>query len=121
MVVPERPKKGLQEFMNVMKGVDESVPLPVASSSKIAGVGSGSGVEGAVPGEKGWVADGEVKGKGKGKGKMVETVEDVQHAEEVVEEDDDAAWLRRRQNATLQAEGDAPMPVEDVSATRPSL
>ncbi|WVQ85516.1 multiple RNA-binding domain-containing protein 1 [Cryptococcus sp. DSM 104549] len=78
------PSKRLQEFMDVMKGVD-STATKAESSAAVT----------AVPGEEGWVADGmkkEEKKSKKGKEKEEEHV--------VVEEvDDDAAWLRRRQTA----------------------
>jgi multiple RNA-binding domain-containing protein 1 len=82
------PSKRLQEFMDVMKGQEGVVP-------------GGSG--GAVPGEEGWVADGlkgkdtaKVKESKKGKEKSVEPEQ-----EDVQEEDDDAAWLKRRQTTAL--------------------
>ncbi|KAK4688469.1 multiple RNA-binding domain-containing protein 1, partial [Tremellales sp. Uapishka_1] len=81
------PSKRLQEFMDVMKGVDPSAMLPESSAA------------GAVPGEAGWVADG-LKEKEKGrKGKEKETVADAVREVEVDEGDDDAAWLRKRQKA----------------------
>lgn len=90
------PSKQLQEFMDVMKGQEGAVP-------------GGSGA--AVPGDQSWVADGLKKEKKekskKGKEKAEEEVEDV------AEEDDDAAWLRKRQNAALAAEGSA-VPVAKV-------
>ncbi|ORY24677.1 hypothetical protein BCR39DRAFT_317288 [Naematelia encephala] len=82
------PSKQLQEFMSVMKGIDE----PVASSSKSA--------DAAVPGEEGWTVDGMRKEKDsskKGKGKA-----EVEVPAQVEEMDDDAAWLRRRQTAALE-------------------
>jgi len=109
--VEERPKKGLKEFMNVMKGVDES--LPVASTSKL---GETTGVNAAVPGEKGWVADGDVNGKGKGKGKLHAVENPQELVQDVADEDDDAAWLSRRQNAALESHEDAEVPaiIEEV-------
>lgn len=69
--------------MDVMKGV-EAGP-------------SGASHDAIVPGEKGWVGDGlkdnskkEKSKKGKGKAEEVLQVEDIA-------EDDDAAWLKRRQ------------------------
>jgi multiple RNA-binding domain-containing protein 1 len=90
---PSRSAKGLKEFMSVMKGVDES--LPVASSSKI---------EGTVPGEAGWVVDGMASKGNVKEGKAgAEIVKEVQR-EVIGEDDDDAAWLRRRQIVTLQSD-----------------
>lgn len=85
------PSKRLQEFMDVMKGVDVARPSEASSANELA-----------VPGEPGWVADGQKKGKadrkpsGKGKEKAEE--------EEVIAEDadDDAAWLERRRRAALE-------------------
>ncbi|WVQ97046.1 hypothetical protein IAU59_004156 [Kwoniella sp. CBS 9459] len=97
------PSKRLQEFMDVMKGVDASA-APAASGSGLASTSN------AVPGEEGWVADG-LRGKGanadvnaskKGKERSPQP-----QSEEVEEVDDDAAWLRRRQTALADAEGES--------------
>ncbi|OCF32912.1 multiple RNA-binding domain-containing protein 1 [Kwoniella heveanensis BCC8398] len=77
------PSKRLQEFMDVMKGVDTSASAASAS-------GSGS-----------------AKNKKESK-KGKERSPKPQGEEEVVEEvDDDAAWLRRRQTALAEAEGES--------------
>ncbi|WWC68401.1 uncharacterized protein I206_102327 [Kwoniella pini CBS 10737] len=86
------PSKRLQEFMDVMKGNEPSTSNTNSSN--------------AVPGDQGWVADGKSqppkseKSK-KGKEKSVEPEESPEG------EDDDAAWLRRRQNDQLQTEGES--------------
>ncbi|GFZ43298.1 Multiple RNA-binding domain-containing protein 1 [Saitozyma sp. JCM 24511] len=108
------PSRQLQEFMDVMKGVD-----PIASSSKSAVT--------AVPGEEGWVAEG-LKGKpdeAKKKSRREKIAEKKSQLEagtgggnqkgkersrspEAEEVDDDAAWLARRRKAALdEEEGDA--------------
>jgi len=95
------PSKQLQEWMDVMKGKDSSVP---------------GGSAGVVPGEEGWVADGLQKGKPKvdsKKGK--EKDEEAAKEEQPAEEDDDAAWLRKRQTAQLAEAGSA---AETVKAVR---
>ncbi|RSH92710.1 Multiple RNA-binding domain-containing protein 1 [Saitozyma podzolica] len=121
------PSRQLQEFMDVMKGVD-----PIASSSKSAIT--------AVPGEEGWVAEG-LKGKhdeGKKKSRREKIAEKKSQLElgpgggnkkgkersrspEVEEVDDDAAWLARRRKAALDGEeGDAvdgDGEVEQITAT----
>ncbi|WVF70675.1 hypothetical protein IAT40_005468 [Kwoniella sp. CBS 6097] len=91
------PSKRLQEFMDVMKGVDPSA----------SGSGSGSGsANNAVPGEEGWVADG-LKGAAKKESKKGKEKSPQLQEEQVEEVDDDAAWLRRRQTALAEAEGES--------------
>lgn len=86
------PSKGLKEFMDVMKGVDPTAPSADAV---------------AVPGDKGWVAEGtkEAKAKASKKGKEKATSGSDDEAEDDNEDDDDAAWLARRQKA-LGGDGD---------------
>lgn len=76
--------KSLQEFMDVMKGVDVTKPTE----------------EAAVPGEAGWVAEG-APGAKKGKA-AAESEEEVEEQAEDNEDDDDAAWLAKRQQRTLE-------------------
>lgn len=105
-----KPNKRLQEFMDVMKGVDPSAPTAGPSSQ------AGTSTSVAVPGEAGWKAEGlpgssatadKNRKSRKGKEKSEEPEEgegaaDVQQEDE----DDDAAWLRKRKNAALALEGD---------------
>lgn len=76
--------------------------VPVASTSAPV----------AVPGDEGWLADGEQKKKGDKRNTAKENAPDESkdarspEAEETVEDGDDAAWLRRRQAATNGASGE---------------
>lgn len=70
------PSKRLQEFMSVMKGVDPAMAPPEASTST---------------------------GEGTKKEKSVKGKEKSEEPEEPEADDDDAAWLRRRQ-AVLEGE-----------------
>ncbi|WWC88133.1 uncharacterized protein L201_003037 [Kwoniella dendrophila CBS 6074] len=94
------PSKRLQEFMDVMKGGD-----PSSSTSTTAPTMNTN----AVPGEQGWIADGQItkteKSK-KGKEKSIEP-EEGSIVNGLEGEDDDAAWMRRRQNAQIQGEGES--------------
>ena len=72
-----------------MKGADQNV-LPKA--------------EGAVPGDVGWKPEDAKKGKeGKNSKKGKDRAEAPIDVKET-DEDDDAAWLRKRQNAALEVE-----------------
>ncbi|KAK6907587.1 multiple RNA-binding domain-containing protein 1 [Kwoniella mangroviensis CBS 8507] len=104
------PSKRLQEFMDVMKGVDPSSSTDSSASTSTAN---------AVPSEQGWVADGQTSTSKKEKSKKGK--EKSSEPEEIAEgqgDDDDAAWLRRRQNEALQVEGESfstkPSPDEDL-------
>nr|XP_019050622.1 multiple RNA-binding domain-containing protein 1 [Kwoniella bestiolae CBS 10118]OCF29552.1 multiple RNA-binding domain-containing protein 1 [Kwoniella bestiolae CBS 10118] len=77
------PSKRLQEFMDVMKGNDPSASTSAATSAR------------QTPAKK------EKSKKGKEKSSEPEEVGEVQG------EDDDAAWLRKRQNEALQVEGES--------------
>ncbi len=83
------PSKRMQEFMDVMKGADST---PTASTSAST----------AVPGEDGWVADGEQKKRKEKIKKREGKAEEIEENEAVKDhgEDDDVAWLRRRQAAS---------------------
>lgn len=70
------PSKRLQEFMSVMKGVDPAMAPPEASTST---------------------------GEGTKKERSVKGKEKSEEPEEPEADDDDAAWLRRRQ-AVLEGE-----------------
>jgi multiple RNA-binding domain-containing protein 1 len=94
------PSKQLQEWMDVMKGTDSSVP---------------GGSAGVVPGEEGWVADGLQKDKKKAESKKgQEKAQEAVDEEETGEDDDDAAWLRKRQTAQLAEPGSAAETVKAV-------
>lgn len=90
------PSKRLKEFMDVMKGVD-----PTAVDHSAA----------AVPGEAGWVAEGtkaaKAKASSKGKERATPKAESGDEAGEG-DDDDDAAWLARRQGAIAGGDGDEP-------------
>jgi multiple RNA-binding domain-containing protein 1 len=102
------PSKHLQEFLQVMKGDETSGNIPVEDA--------------AVPGDAGWKADGlKTVGKEKKsvKGKERDDTPPSAVAEQSVEDDDDAAWLKKRQKA-LEVDGAddaAPAPVS--SRVRP--
>lgn len=85
----KKEKKGLKEFMDVMKGVDQTKPVEDV----------------AVPGEAGWVAEGAPGASKKGKAPAVENEEADDEEEDVADDDDDdAAWLAKRQQRTLEDE-----------------
>ena len=97
--------KRLQEFMEVMRGTN-----PGKSTDEVAG---------AVPGEKGWVADGQKSQqspKSKRKGKEKDISLSPQASED--EEDDDAAWLKKRQTAKLEDTAIEEKPDADVDLLR---
>lgn len=81
-----------------MKGVDST-----ATASTSLATGST-----AVPGDEGWVADGDSMKRKDGSKKGKSTAKDgsrVEAVKEIVEEDDDdSVWLRRRQ-AALDGDG----------------
>ena len=90
-----RPSKRFNEFMEVMKG-DDSTPVALTSTST------------AVPGEHGWAMAGEPKKRKEKRKNGKEKAEDSADTQAVQgterEDDDDAAWLKRRQ-AGLNGEG----------------
>jgi len=88
--------------MDVMKGKDMSVP---------------GGSTGVVPGDQGWVADGlkpvpkqKESKKGKERADSVES-----EAVDEIPEDDDVAWMKKRQTAQLQEEAGQAETVNAVS------
>ncbi|WRT65936.1 uncharacterized protein IL334_002887 [Kwoniella shivajii] len=87
------PSKRLQEFMDVMKGGDKATPTSTSKPD-------------AVPGDEGWIADGlNTKKEKSKKGKEKSSEPELNPDANVDGEDDDAAWLRRRQTA-LQNDGE---------------